>query len=104
MLGSAWCPRVWCSAGVAGGRSAAAGESQRENIGIAAVAVLVYYQHCFLLVTVGARQTLAPAVTKWLALLELAHGVMSSLVPCRRDSVVSLANKMAEYPTVLQSI
>ena len=52
-----------------------------------------------MLVIVGARQTLAPTVTKRLALLELECGVMSSPVPCWCDGVVSLANKMAEYPT-----
>ena len=68
------------SAGIAGGRSAAMGESQSESTGIAAVVVLVCHQHGFLLVIVGTRQTLHPVVTKHLDLLELACEMRSSLV------------------------
>lgn len=63
------------------------------------MAVLVCYQHCFSLVVVGARKTLAPTVTERLALLELECGVMSSLVPCWCGGVVTLGNKTAEYST-----
>lgn len=69
----------------------------KVKTGIAAVAVFVCYQHCFVLVTVGAGQTLAPTVTKHLALLELECGVTSSPVPSR--CAVSLANRTAEYPS-----
>lgn len=72
------------SAGIAGGRSAAMGESQgesqNESIGIAAVVVLVCHQRDFLLVIIGTGQTLHPLVTKHLDLLELACGMRSSLV------------------------
>lgn len=54
VLGSAGCP-----GGMAGGRLQLRVKADVKT-GTAAVAVLVYHQNCFLLVTVSARQALAP--------------------------------------------